>query len=95
MLSFGELGRGEGQIGAGWLPVGVAPNGDIVLGDRNNLRVLAFRPDGAFVRSWASGAISGVAVSAAGDLVFVTDNKHRVQVFRLCPATKPWRRALG
>ena len=65
--------------------VSISSGGDIVVCDAGHARRCVFRPDGTFVREWATGGghPSSVVVSSADEVFVVDKYNHRVLVFSL------------
>ena len=79
-------GTGPGRLAK---PMGLAGtgNGDVYVADQSGRRVVAFGPDGAFLRAYGGDALLlnpvDVAVDAEAGLVYVADSyQHQVLAFR-------------
>ncbi|MFI5455573.1 MAG: peptidyl-alpha-hydroxyglycine alpha-amidating lyase family protein [Isosphaerales bacterium] len=85
LFSWGEPGSGPGEFR---LPhgVAVAPDGTIVVADRENSRLQFFSPEGQFVKEWTDVARPcQVLVDAGGD-VYVAELGYRAGMW---PGTTP------
>jgi NHL repeat len=89
LTPFGTPGTGEGNFES---PQGIAtdPQGDIVVADKTNQRLLEFSREGTFLRKIGSGAGSGngqmnaprgVAINANGDIWVAESGNKRLQKF--------------
>jgi sugar lactone lactonase YvrE len=97
--TIGSRGRGNGQFGGGSGGVAFDSEGNLVVADHGNHRVQVLRyRNGAHVRTIGRyGAVpagagqfncpTGVAFDAAGHIVVVDLNNHRVQVLRYSDGT--------
>jgi DNA-binding beta-propeller fold protein YncE len=75
-FSWGEPGGGPGQFR---VPHGiaVAPDGTVIVADRENSRLQFFRPEGRFVREWTDVARPCQVATDGNGLVYVAELGYR------------------
>jgi DNA-binding beta-propeller fold protein YncE len=88
LSSWGEPGAGPGQFR---VPHGiaVAPDGTVVVADRENSRLQFFSPDGKFLREWTEIARPCQVVVDAGARVYVAELGYRAGMWPGTTAPSP------
>ncbi|RZF32230.1 hypothetical protein LSTR_LSTR011502 [Laodelphax striatellus] len=88
LLTFGEVGSGDGQLYRPW-GVCCSKEGNIIVADRSNNRVQVFSGNGEFLLKFGKygnepGEFfrpTGVAVNPLGNIAVADKDNHRIQIF--------------
>ncbi len=88
LFSWGEPGSGPGEF---LVPHGiaVAPDGSVVVADRENHRLQFFSPDGAFLKEWTDIARPCQVLIDKNGLVFVAELGYRAGMWPGTTAPSP------
>jgi tripartite motif-containing protein 71 len=81
LISWGSSGSGEGELSH---PSGILfdGNGSVFVADEGNGRIQKFAADGAFITSWYSTHLHGLAMNGSGDIYGVHPGEKSVYGYK-------------